>query len=260
MKTLHIAPGLSAGGLIVQAVRGAGRHDKVLSWPDDLSCGPINSDDPAARARWWAPYHGDGKIEADLRAFWEHVRTTDDRLVVWFGRHSASELAFFLAWADRLGGRPFDIVDVTGLVFPLGRKADPSAMSTPVQAVGIINPERLRTLLARERPATALEVEQASQSWRKLKLENAPFRVVTATGLLSAQLDYFDPSLLQQATPEWKKVVRVVGEAMAFCGEPYFQVGDTMLLARVVALVGEGKLLADGDPRNMWSSRVRLPR
>ena len=260
MKTLHIAPGLSAGGLIVQAVRGAGRHDKVLSWPDDLSCGPINSDDPAARATWWAPYHGDRKIEADLRAFWEHVRTTDDRLVVWFGRHSASELAFFLAWADRLGGRPFDIVDVTGLVFPLGRKADPSAMSTPVQAVGIINPERLRTLLERERPATALEVEQASQSWRKLKLENAPFRVVTATGLLSAQLDYFDPSLLQQATPEWKKVVRVVGEAMAFCGEPYFQVGDTMLLARVVALVGEGKLLADGDPRNMWSSRVRLPR
>ena len=260
MKTLHIAPGLSAGGLIVQAVRGAGRHDKVLSWPDDLSCGPINSDDPAARATWWAPYHGDWKIEADLRAFWEHVRTTDDRLVVWFGRHSASELAFFLAWADRLGGRPFDIVDVTGLVFPLGRKADPSAMSTPVQAVGIINPERLRTLLDRERPATALEVEQASQSWRKLKLENAPFRVVTATGLVSAQLDYFDPSLLQQATPEWKKVVRVVGEAMAFCGEPYFQVDDTMLLARVVALVGEGKLLADGDPRDMWSSRVRLPR
>jgi hypothetical protein len=260
MKTLQIAPGLSAGGLIVQAVRGAGRPDKVLSWPDDLSCGPINSDDPAARATWWAPFHGDWNIEASLRAFWDRVRTTDDRIVVWFGRHSASELAFFLAWADRLGGRPFDIVDVTGLVFPLGREADSSAMSAPAQAVGTINPERLRTLLGRERPATALEVEQASQSWRQLKLENAPFRVVTATGLASAQIDHFDASLLQQATPEWKKVARVVGEVMAFGDERYFQVGDTMLLARVVALVGEGKLQADGDLRDMSSSRVRLPR
>lgn len=133
-------------------------------------------------------------------------------------------------------------------------------MSEPAQAVGVINPERLRTLLGRERRATPLEVEQAAQDWRKLKLENAPFRVVTATGLVSAQLDYFDPSLLQHVTPDWKKVARVVGEAMAFCGEPYFQVGDTMLLARVVALVGEGKLLADGDLRDMRSSRVRLPR
>ncbi|HKP26592.1 MAG TPA: DUF3658 domain-containing protein [Dongiaceae bacterium] len=260
MSTLHISPGLSAGGLIVQAVRGAERPDKVLSWPDDLSCGPIDSDDPAARAAWWARFDDDWKIEDSLREFWERVRTTDDRLVVWFGRHSASELAFFLAWTDRLRDRPFDIVDVTGLVFPLGRKADPSAMSDPMQAVGMINPERLRTLLGRERPATALEVEQASQNWRKLKLENTPFRVVTATGLVSAQIDYFDSSLLQQATSDWKRVLRVVGEVMAFCGEPYLQVGDTMLLARVVALVGEGKLLADGDPRDMRSCRVRLPR
>jgi hypothetical protein len=257
MKTLHIAPGPSAGGLIVQAVRGAGRPDKVLSWPDDLSCGPINSDDPAARATWWAPFDGNWNVEANLSAFWERVRATDGRLVVWFGRHSASELAFFLAWTDRLGTRPFDFVDVTD---QLGREADPSAMSAPAQAVGVVNPERLRTLLGRERPATALEVEQASQSWRQLKLENAPFRVVTATGLVSAPIDYFDASLLQQATPAWKKVARVVGEAMAFGDERYYQVGDIMLLARVAALVREGKPLADGDLGDMWSCRVRLPR
>lgn len=260
MKTLHIAPGLSAGGLIVQAVRGAGRPDKILSWPDDLSCGPIDSDDPAARGTWWASFHGYWNIEASLRAFWEQVRTTDDRLVVWFGRHSASELAFFLALADRLGGRPFDIVDVTGLVFPLGRGANRSATSAPAQAVAVLNPERLRTLLDRERPATALEVEQVSQSWHQLTLENAPFRIVTATGLASAPIDYFDAPLLQQAKREWKKVIRIVGDTMGFCDERYFQVSDTMLLARIVALVGEGKLLADGDLRDMRSCRVRLLR
>ncbi|MBS0220491.1 MAG: hypothetical protein JSR91_07095 [Proteobacteria bacterium] len=41
--------------------------------------------------------------------------------------------------------------------------------------------------------------------------------------------------------------------------EPYDQIGDLLLLLRVVALVREGKLLADGDPRNMHTSRARLP-
>jgi hypothetical protein len=41
--------------------------------------------------------------------------------------------------------------------------------------------------------------------------------------------------------------------------EPYIQVGDVMLRMRIVALVQEGKLLADGDPWNLRSGRVRLP-
>jgi hypothetical protein len=123
----------------------------------------------------------------------------------------------------------------------------------------MINPERLRILLDRERPATTLEVEQASENWRRLKAENAPFRVVTATGLVSAQIDYFDSSILERATPKWTKVARIIGETMALADQPYIQVGDTMLLARVVALVEEGKLLADGDLQDMQSSRVRRP-
>jgi hypothetical protein len=39
MRTLHIAPGHSAGGSLHQAIRGAGRHEEVLFFHDDLSCG-----------------------------------------------------------------------------------------------------------------------------------------------------------------------------------------------------------------------------
>jgi hypothetical protein len=258
MRTLHIAPSDSAGGCLRQAIRDAGRDDEVLSWPDNLSCGPIASDDPSARAEWWAPFQGDWDIEADLTAFWARVSITNDRLVVWFGRHSASELAFFLAWAHRLGARPYDIVDVTGLRFPSKREDGTPALSAPVGSVGISNPDRLRTLLGSEQPATAQHSEEARQSWCRMKAEDAPFRVVTATGLVSAPIDYFDPSLLERATPEWKKIARVIAETMAYTDEPYIQVGDVMLLARVVVLVGEGKLLADGDPRDMRSCRVRL--
>src|SRR5476649_819932 len=115
MRTLHIAPGDSAGGSLAKSLLDAGRYEEVLRSIDDLSCGPIDSDDPSARTRWWSQFHSDAEEKDLLAKFWNRVATADERLVVWFGRHSAQELAFFLALADRLGDRPYDIVDVTNL-------------------------------------------------------------------------------------------------------------------------------------------------
>ena len=244
MRTLHVAPGDSAGGSLRQAIRDAGRDEEVVSCRDDLSCGPIKSDDQSARAAWWARFYDVPEFEGDFKTFWNRVTTTDDRLVVWFGRHAAGELAFYLALADRLGDRSYDIVDVTGARSP---------------AVSIVPTDQLRALLGTERPVTAQEREEARRHWRRLRVENAPFRVVTPMGLVSAPVDHFDPLLLERATPEWRKIARVVGDTMGYNFEPYMQVGDMMLLARVVALVDEGKLLADGDPWDMHSCRVRLP-
>ncbi|HTG18750.1 MAG TPA: DUF3658 domain-containing protein [Reyranella sp.] len=244
MRALHVAPGNSAGGSLLQAIREARRNEEVVSCPDDLSCGPIESDEQSARAAWWARFYDVPEFEGDFKTFWNRVTTTDDRIVVWFGRHSASELAFFLALADRLGDRSYDIVDVTGPRSP---------------AVSIVPTDRLRPLLETERPITGQEGEAACRYWRQLRVENAPFRVVTPTGLVSAPVDHFDPLLIERATPEWRKIARVVGDTMGYNFEPYMQVGDMMLLARVVALVSEGKLLADGDPWDMRSCRVRLP-
>jgi Protein of unknown function/Domain of unknown function (DUF1835) len=243
MKTLHVAPGDSAGASLFRAIRDAGRDEEVLRCRDDLSCGPIGSDDRSARMAWWARFYGVPEFEDDFEPFWNRVTTTDDRLVIWFGRHSARELAFFLAMADRLGDRPYDIVDVTGARSP---------------AVSLVLTDRLRALFGTERPITSQEREEARGHWCRLRVENAPFRVVTPTGLISAPVDYFDPLLIERATPEWRQIARVIGDTMTYF-EPYWQVGDLMLRARVVALVGEGKLLADGDPWDMPSCRVRLP-
>jgi len=105
MKTLHIAPGYSAGGTLKVAIREAGRTDEVLRWPDDLNCGPIDPGDPEQRAAWW-DWGEDWDLAAELLAFWERVTGAEERLVVWFSRHAATELAFFLAWADRMGTGP----------------------------------------------------------------------------------------------------------------------------------------------------------
>ena len=261
MNTLHVAPGHSAGGSLRQAIRDAGRNEEVLFFRDDLSCGPIGSEDIAARVTWWTQFHGDWETEAaPLKAFWDRVATTDDRLVVWFSRHSALELAFFLAWADRLGERSYSIIDVTGLRLASSRPDRSPTLSPPTTKVSVMPPYQLRSLLGTERQVIAQEAEELRRQWHRLKAENAAFRIVTPAGLISAPLDHFDALLMGQVTTERRKVARVVGGALGLTSEPYFQVGDLMLLARVIALIDEGKLVAEGDPWDMHSCRVRLAR
>jgi hypothetical protein len=259
MRTLHIAPGDSAGGSLRQAIQIAGQDDEVLAFRDDLSCGPVASNDPSARAAWWARFYEWPEVEDAHRTFWNRVDAAEDRLVVWFARHSALELAFFLAWADRLGRRPYHVVDVTGQRLPFSRPDGSAALTQPIQAVSMVPGDALSTLLGSERRVTARASAVSQQLWERLRSENAPFRVVRPANLVSAPIDHFDPLLLKQATPQWQKVARVVGSTMGYNSDPYLQVGNLMLLTRVVALVDEGKLLADGDPRDTRSCRVRLP-
>jgi hypothetical protein len=258
MKVLHVAPGDSAGGTLREALRLTGFQQDVLSFTDDLSHGPIAWGTSRERAAWWAHVH-EPRLEEDFEAFWLRLETANRRLVVWFGRHSASELAFFLALADRLGDRSYDIVDVTNLQWTFTRPDGTSAVSQPAGAVGMIPTDQLVAQLGTARSISPQEASDARRLWQHLRSQNAPFRVVTPTGLASAPIDYFDASILERAAREWRSSAYVIGSTMAYNCEPYIQVGDIMLLARLVALVEEGKLLADGDPWDMRACRVRLP-
>jgi hypothetical protein len=190
--------------------------------------------------------------------FWGRVSSGNDRLVVWFGRHSALEAAFFHAFADWLGERPYSIVDVTGLRLPFSRSDGSPALSRSTPAVSIVPPEGLSSLVGSERPITPQERDEACRHWRGLKIENAPFRIVAPTGLISVPEHYFDCLLVERAATEWRLIGHVIGATMGYNSEPYMQVGDVMLLKRIVALVSAGKLIADGDPWDMHSCRVRL--
>jgi hypothetical protein len=132
-------------------------------------------------------------------------------------------------------------------------------LGRPAQAVSIVPSIGLRSLLGTEWSITAQEQEESASQWRRLRSENAPFRIVTEAGPVSTSIDYFDPWLLAHATSDWQRIARVVHDVFGHNSEPYVQVYDLMLLARVVALVKEGKLLADGDPGDMLSCHIRLP-
>jgi hypothetical protein len=98
--------------------------------------------------------------------------------------------------------------------------------------------------------------------WRRLRVEDAPLRVIDADGLRSAPITFFDQQLLSFAKASWQKPARIIGEAIAeWVGspmEPYFQAGDGILAVRVFALVEAGVLEGRGDLTDIRQSDVRL--
>lgn len=72
MKVLHVAPDDSAGGNLREALRIAGQQQEVLSFIDDLSCGPIAWGTARERAAWWSHVHAPLQ-EEDLTTFWHRV-------------------------------------------------------------------------------------------------------------------------------------------------------------------------------------------
>jgi hypothetical protein len=261
MSTLHLMPGYSPAGGLMQVLNKLGREEMVLAFPDDLSCGPIRDDESDKRADWWVwMYCGEPEDRLALMdVFWKHVRETNDQLVVWWGRHSSSEYAFFMALADRLCDRPFASIDVTGVRYSFTGLDGSRILSRATQRVSIMQGEGLAGLLDSQKPVNADERQESADRWRRLKEENAPFRILSPEGLISAPIECFDNQILEQISSEWQKTLLVLWNAASLNEEPYVQVSHYMLHRRLASLVDDGRVLADGDPCDARNSRVRLP-
>ena len=176
----------------------------------------------------------------------------------WVNRRSAMEYAGFLEYIWRVKDMPFRVVDVTGVaVLCLGLARG----DTIPQSLDITSPEQIVASGMVDR-ATVLSSRQRDAylaNWARLRAENAPLRIVKDTGLVSAPIDAFDHEILSRVTSDWKVCARVVGECLAdSMDSPFLQVGDSLLFARLRALVGSGVLEAQGNASNMREYLVRL--
>jgi len=262
-STVHIVFGESAGGVLRQALRSMKREDRVVVLDDDLSFGPIDPAEPRARAQWAALELG-FRIDRSILARSERSRSEalapGDRRIAWMSRRSACDYAGFLEWLWRLEDQTCEIVDLTDARLP-GRCADgPAGYLSLVVSLGILNPDQIVAmgLLDRAEPLTPSARSQYRDVWRRLRAESAPLRVVSEAGLCSAPITFYDQELMSYATPQWRKVARVVGEALSK-QEGFVQCGDLLLAARVRSLADAGRLEARGNLLKMRFSEVRLP-
>lgn len=248
MGTLHLVDGPSAAAALRVALsRSADRADDSVAWfPDELSAGPLEPDDPAVRVEWWqwwaemvaaqtgSPATRPASLPGELTAFWERIGNAD-HLVVWYGRNNAGESSFFHALCDKLPDRALDVVALPG-------------------AVAACTPDELSQHIATARPIAAAERSSVRETWRRLRRENQAFRTVRGGELVSAPADHYDNALLNAASSEWTPIARTIAPVMAG-----MDVGDSPLIWRVKTLVDSGALVADGDPWLARQTNVKRP-
>ena len=263
---LHFVFTPSGAGCLNQALKAAGRNDQITIFFDDLSFGPINPCDSSLRAKWVENELGRtgwDDITAESEQFWRVAPSPDHRTVAWLTRRSAKEYAGFLEWSWRMRGAPYDVVDLSNV--KVSRRPEHGSPQPPVLAMslGMLHPD----IISRDRlwelaePLQQTVRERYRDLWQQLRSENAPLRVIEGDELVSAPISFFNLLLMSFVTENWRKVARIVGEALvAPMDNCIIGPGDLFLSARVNALVESGHLEIRGQSAfEMHASEVRLP-
>jgi hypothetical protein len=256
--TLHVVFTTPAADSLSQALKNAGRDDRVIAFYDDLRFGPINPPDSALRAKWVEDelgWTGSPNLITESERFWRESLSPNRRRVAWLSRRCAMEYAFFLEWLRRLGDDPCEVVDITDL------KLSRNPFGLPL-SLALLPPDEIAEHdlfdQAKILPATTRSEYQAL--WGQLRAENAALRVLAGDVLVSAPISFFDSLLMSFATDNWQKVARIVGLALdSQMDDRIFQTGDIVLVARVNALVEAGRLELQGESAfEIQTSKVRL--
>lgn len=240
---VHVIFGRSAAGTLQQALEVAGREGVVVAPYDDFSFGPIDRDDGKARAQWVENelgYSDWQKIFEDSLPVLSASMETSKPPIAWVSSDSAHSVAGFLWWLAHMEGKECLVLDVPRLSL-----LSPDVMSGYLDQAALLPAARRESSLA---------------LWTKLQAENAPLRVLSDNGLMSAPIEYFDPALLEHVTPEWQKMALIVGRALCdFADTGIYQTGDLVLAARLADLAEAGVLEWQGDLGHMARCEMRLP-
>lgn len=243
----------------------AGKDEAVVGLNDNLSFGPINPPEIAARDAFLEDlgYGFDEEQAEEIETFWERSLNPDQRRIVWLSQWSTQEYCGFLEWVRRNGEAPFEVIDLSD-AFVTHRKAG----SVPVYCTGsIMNYQFVaHDLWALARHPTPEDMSGWQALWTRLQSENAALRVQTPEGLTSANLDYFDDALLSQVETEWTTTGRVVGRVMVNMMDHSFREGgiyqtcDRILFGCLRQLAAQGRVERKGSRWDPQKALVRLPK
>jgi hypothetical protein len=257
---VHVVFDLSAAGSLRHALELIGRRERVIGQPDDLSLGPIDYDSIRVRLDWidnelW--YENYREITEFDNLFWSEAMSPAIHPVAWVNRRCAREYAGFLQFLWRVPHSDFEIVDITDIDFSNGKS--PFA----IHSLGEVAPQQIidAGLPARQTHLSIAEIESYKAAWRKLRSENAPLRLVTSEGLVSAPITYFDDLISTYVRDDWTKCARIIGEVLIEQARgPFRQAGDLLLSTRLRKLAEAGTFESQGDLYSIRHSEVRRHR
>ena len=258
---LHITFGYSAAGSLKIALSTLGISEEVAILGDDYSMGPIDPGDADQRAEWERDELGEDDpiaISADVTAFWKKVSSWPGRLVAWMSSHSVHELCGLHELLWRVPAADIHVVDAASIDFSRGN----APRYDERQAFAIVSDDRVveLSLLGSAKPLSEVERAAYRKNWKRLRVENAPLRVLTKTGLASATVDHFDDRIRARITDDWQRCARVVGNMLGSVSSGMLREGgtDTFFFVRLLSLIDEAEDIEgknDDGPDALWSMR-----
>ena len=117
VETVHVALGDARAERICAALRLLGQGERVIGLPGDLSLGPINPPDWDVRREWIKSVLScdPHELEPEMEEPWTEATSSEVYPAYWVCMSDAAEQVAFLEFTFRMTGRPFDVVDATGL-------------------------------------------------------------------------------------------------------------------------------------------------
>ncbi len=262
-ETVHIVFGRSVADSLREALARLGRAERVVGLPDGLDVGSIDPPDPFLRQAWGRdvlradPALRDGLLDdpAAVEPAWAAATASGLHPVFWACLRAPAEHACLLAFAARMGDRPFDLVDATDLAFTTR-----DGVRSP-WFLGLMRPEDFVAsgLYAMRRPVSLAERRAASDAWARLQRDDTPLRIVRDGRLVSAPLTHHDALLLGQARGKWEVAARLVGRAIGtFWDAPSGETAShVVLFGRLLALGEAGLLEVSGPGPDLRDYQVR---
>ncbi|ELM3739522.1 DUF1835 domain-containing protein [Yersinia ruckeri] len=250
MNNRHIALwGSATGGL-----RAAFHKDKVISFNDNLSYGPlydvVNQQQLSARLEWvdkmyrkkcvpdWREYEHEARI-SDVSVA-EFQLDSDEEVTVWIG-DNADEQLMLMALLPKLALQQVAIVNVTDEV---DRKM-----------VALCPIEMLVPLWQKRKLLSPTERQRLIKEWTHLHNENAQLHVYEHGVVVGKDPDFYDHLLFSACTDTFTRGSRVIGDAI--CASPDY-VEDTLLDYRMRIMADNKLLILDNPKLNMNKVSVKL--
>lgn len=262
--TQHITFSDSGRGTVRHALKDT--DCSVISLPDDLGIGPIQSYNIEARIDFYTDLCPKGKFAGyadEMRTlsdtFWKSASEPYDTKVVWFSRRSVMEYAGFMEFLSQQDDLSrIEVVDLTdGITGDDGGIYGGEPYKIVTDAVGAMRPEMIVAAFGTARPLSDDEGAYYSAVWARLQEENANLRSLWRGQLYSVEDDFYDDFICGLVPDEWIPAARVVGDTLGQLSDEYHQIGDNYIFSRVRHLAGTGAILCRGDQTSMRSLEVK---
>jgi len=246
----HITFGIRGERNLRVALKKAGRRERAVPLWDDFSLGPIDSRDSAARWEWATRELGlfphSRRLFTKQNNAWDAALSSGTRKVAWVARRWAHEYCGFLEWLWRLGDQPCDVVDLHEVVVDRHHRDATGERYSP-SGLGSLFAEEIydNALWDLARPLSPERRRYYHSVWRKLRTENAAFRVWENGELVSAPITHYDDVILGHAGPRLHKVAWVIRGPKE--PDPAYDACEYVFHGRLHKLVEAGLLEAYGD-------------